>query len=131
MSFWELIIAYSNGGQWAPISYVPPPWLKPLVTPLGRGSLLGCWAKTCLIATPSQQPLSHHSSHLCSNIIYLQVESQTLQIAPSAACKSNTELQQVMWLHSGLHVGCVKRSESKIENCMPWFQQQFCSVYEK
>jgi len=24
MSFWELIIAYPNGGQWAPFSYVSP-----------------------------------------------------------------------------------------------------------
>ena len=34
MSFWESIIAYANGGSWAPLSYVCPPWLKPLVTPL-------------------------------------------------------------------------------------------------
>jgi len=34
MRFWELIIAYPNGGQWAPFSYVCPPWLKSLVTPL-------------------------------------------------------------------------------------------------
>ena len=34
MSFWELNIAYPNGGQLAPFSYVLPPWLKPLVTPL-------------------------------------------------------------------------------------------------
>ena len=35
------------------------------------------WAKTCLIATPSQQRLSHHSSGFCSNTIYLHVEPQT------------------------------------------------------
>jgi len=34
VSFWELIIVYPNGGQWAPFSKVFPPWLKPLVTPL-------------------------------------------------------------------------------------------------
>jgi len=34
VSFWELIIAYPNGGQWAPFRKVCPPWLKPLVTPL-------------------------------------------------------------------------------------------------
>ena len=34
-------------------------------------------------------------------------------------------------LVSTLHVDCVTRSESKIENCMRWFQEQFCSVYEK
>jgi len=37
MSFWELIIAYPNGGQWAPFSYVFHPWLNPAVTPLAIG----------------------------------------------------------------------------------------------
>jgi len=31
MIFWELIIAYPNGG---PSAKFCPPWLKPLVTPL-------------------------------------------------------------------------------------------------
>jgi len=34
VNFWELIIAFPNGGQWAPFSKVCPPWLKPLATPL-------------------------------------------------------------------------------------------------
>jgi len=31
VNFWELIIAFPNGDQWAPFSKI---WLKPLVTPL-------------------------------------------------------------------------------------------------
>jgi len=34
VNFWEIIIAFPNGGQRAPFSKVCPPWLKPLVTPL-------------------------------------------------------------------------------------------------
>jgi len=34
VNFWEIIIAFPNGGQWASFSKVCPPWLIPLVTPL-------------------------------------------------------------------------------------------------
>jgi len=37
MNFWEIIIAFPNGGQWAPFSKVCPSWLKSLVTPLVGG----------------------------------------------------------------------------------------------
>ena len=43
MSFWELIIVYANGGQWAPSAkFATPPWLKHLVTPLPTPTLNGC-----------------------------------------------------------------------------------------
>jgi len=55
MSFWELIIANPNGGQWASFSYVCPSWLKPLVTPLTRmrGTLFRLTAKE---VTPARCP---------------------------------------------------------------------------
>ena len=34
VNFWEIIIAFPNGGQWAPCSKFFSPWFKPLVTPL-------------------------------------------------------------------------------------------------
>jgi len=41
MSFWELISAYPNGGQWALSAKFCPPWLKPLVTLLLVGMGVG------------------------------------------------------------------------------------------
>jgi len=51
VNFWEIIIAFPNGGQWAPFSKVYPHWLKPLVTPL-------------LITVPACDPVEHTSASL-------------------------------------------------------------------
>ena len=40
VNFWEIIIPFPNGGQWAPFSKACPPWLKLLVTPLLTASKL-------------------------------------------------------------------------------------------
>jgi len=42
VNFVEIIIAFPNGGQWAPLSKVCSPWLKPLVTPLPAMPRISC-----------------------------------------------------------------------------------------
>lgn len=67
----------------------------------------------------------HQSSNFCSGIIFATCKANFTNCTFSAVCISNTELHQVMWLGSGLQVGCVTRNDSrnKTENCMHWFRK--------